>query len=412
MTADLLNVDEAVRQILQKITPIDEENISFMQGFGRILAENVVSEVDLPPFANSSVDGYAVRSDDLVQIPTTLQVVLDIPAGSFPQRRIQPGEAARIMTGAPIPEGADAVIMVEDTDSEWQLGGEAPRSVEIRKKARPGENVRPIGENVRQGQQVLRRGMILRPQDIGMLASIGQTQVKVARSPRIAILTTGDELVAADEPLSPGKIRDANSYMLAALVIQYGGIPLVQPIAPDRLEAVRTLFQNTLAQKPDMVVSTAGVSVGAADYVRTVLDELGEINFWRINLRPGKPLAFGLLDQGRVPFFGLPGNPVSAMVTFDVIVRPALFRMQGRVDTPETVMAVIDRDVPSDGRRSYIRVTLSRENGKIIARETGTQSSGALMSMVLADGLMIIPEGVTLVKSGTEVTVRLLRNVN
>jgi molybdopterin molybdotransferase len=407
--ADLLNVDAAIARILEYIQPIEVEAVHLTQALGRILAEDVHSGVDLPPFANSSMDGYAVRAADLGTIPTTLQVVLDIPAGTFPTQMLQAGEAARIMTGAPMPEGADAVIPVEDTDSEWALGGAAPSTVEIRKGANSGANVRPVGENIAHGQIVLRKGTLLRPQDLGILASIGHAQVQVARQPKVAILTTGDELVTADEALSPGKIRDANSYLLAGLVTEYGGIPLVLPIAPDRLEAVRELFHQALAQKPDLIISSAGVSVGAADYVRTVLEELGEINFWRINLRPGKPLAFGMLHD--VPFFGLPGNPVSAMVTFDVIVRPALFKMIGRTDEPETITSVVDEDLISDGRRSYLRVTLHREDGRVIARQTGTQSSGALFSMVLADGLMIVPEGVTEVKKGTNVTVRLLRDV-
>lgn len=407
--ADLLSVDEAVQRILAHIHPIEAETIHLTQALGRILAEDVVSEFDLPPFANSSMDGYAVRAADLVTIPAVLNVVLDIPAGTFPNRLIGTGEAARIMTGAPMPDGADTVIPVEDTDSNWELGGDAPPFVTLRKGAKSGANVRLIGENIQKGQLVLPQGTVLRPQDIGVLASIGQAQIQVVRQPRVAILTTGDELVTADEPLTPGKIRDANSYMLAGLVTQAGGIPLVLPIALDRLDAVRALFQSALAQQPDLIVSSAGVSVGAADYVRTVLQELGEVNFWRINLRPGKPLAFGLLEG--VPFFGLPGNPVSAMVTFDVVVRPALFQMQGRSDDPETIKAIAGHDVTSDGRRSYLRVTLRRENGQIIARETGTQSSGALYSMVLADGLMIVPEGVNHLKAGAEVVVRLLRNV-
>jgi molybdopterin molybdotransferase len=269
--------------------------------------------------------------------------------------------------------------------------------------------VRPIGENIKRGQVVLRAGTQLRPQDIGALASIGYASVPVAKQPRVVILTTGDELVTADESLSPGKIRDANSYTLAGLVAQHGGIPTVMPIARDDLKAIQQLFKDALAQNPDMVISSAGVSVGAADYTKTVLDDLGKVNFWRINIRPGKPLAFGMLDDGRVPFFGLPGNPVSAMVTFDVCVRPALFRMIGRRDQPETITAITEESFKSDGRRSYLRVTLRHEGGQILAKLTGTQSSAALFSMVAADGLLIVPEDITEIKAGDEFTVRLLR---
>jgi molybdopterin molybdotransferase len=236
---------------------------------------------------------------------------------------------------------------------------------------------------------------------------LGYNHIQVIRQPRVAILTTGDELVGADQPLSPGKIHDTNSYTLAALVTTYGGQPIRLSPSPDTLEAVRKLFHDALAQKPDIIISSAGVSVGATDLIRIVLDELGEVNLWRINLRPGKPLAFGHL-QG-IPFFGLPGNPVSAMVTFDVIVRPALLKLAGKPDDTPITTAIVGEDIPSDGRRTYARVKLNYENGQLIARTTGTQSSGALMSMVVADGLLIIPEGMTEVAVGTPLPVRLLR---
>lgn len=409
--ADLLSVDEAVKQILAQIQPLPTEIVHITAAFGRILAEDIYSDLDLPPFPNSSMDGYAIKADDLISLPLTLPVVMDIPAGFFPTQVLQSGQAARIMTGAPMPEGADAVVPVEDTDSVWDVGDAALQTVTIRKGAKRGDNVREIGENIKQGQLLLSAGTQLRPQDIGVLASVGRATVSVAVQPVVAILSTGDELVTADEPLTPGKIRDTNSYALAALVTQHGGIPKVLPIASDDLEAIRKLFQDALALNPALVISSAGVSVGAADYIRTILAELGQVNFWRINIRPGKPLAFGLLNglNSKVPFFGLPGNPVSAMVTFDVCVRPALFKMVGRVDEPETVIAVTEEDFTSDGRRSYLRVKLRREGGRLLAKLTGTQSSGALFSMVLAEGLLIVPEGVTQVRAGEEFMVRLLR---
>lgn len=409
--ADLLSVDEAVKQILAQIQPLPTEIVHITAAFGQILAEDIYSDLDLPPFPNSSMDGYAIKADDLISLPLTLPVVMDIPAGFFPTQVLQSGQAARIMTGAPMPEGADAVVPVEDTDSVWDVGDAALQTVTIRKGAKRGDNVREIGENIKQGQLLLSAGTQLRPQDIGVLASVGRATVSVAVQPVVAILSTGDELVTADEPLTPGKIRDTNSYALAALVTQHGGIPKVLPIASDDLEAIRKLFQDALALNPALVISSAGVSVGAADYIRTILAELGQVNFWRINIRPGKPLAFGLLNglNGKVPFFGLPGNPVSAMVTFDVCVRPALFKMVGRVDEPETVIAVTEEDFTSDGRRSYLRVKLRREGGRLLAKLTGTQSSGALFSMVLAEGLLIVPEGVMQVRAGEEFMVRLLR---
>lgn len=411
--ADLLNVEAALAHILQKFTSLPSEQIALTHALGRVLAEDIVSDINLPPFANSSMDGYAVRAEDVSgassESPVRLRVVMDIPAGSFPTETIGEGQAARIMTGAPLPDGADAVVPVEQTDSNWRAGGDIAlaEQVGILQAARPGDSVRPAGEDVHIGQTVLQAGTILRPQDIGILAALGHAQVAVVRQPRVAIVSTGDELVDVDEPLGPGKIRDSNSHTLAGLVASYGGIPLRQPIARDTLEAVRAMFRTVLEQQPDLIISSAGVSVGTFDVVRAVLDELGEVQFWRVNVRPGKPLAFGQI-QG-VPFFGLPGNPVSAMVTFDVFVRPALLKLLHRTDDAETITAVTGEDMRSDGRRSYIRVRLENENGQVIARTTGTQSSGALMSMVLADGLLIIPEDVTFVPAGTELPVRLLR---
>lgn len=411
--ADLLNVEAALAHILQKFTSLPSEQIALTHALGRVLAEDIVSDINLPPFANSSMDGYAVRAEDVSgassESPVRLRVVMDIPAGSFPTETIGEGQAARIMTGAPLPDGADAVVPVEQTDSNWRAGGDIAlaEQVGILQAARPGDSVRPAGEDVHIGQTVLQAGTILRPQDIGILAALGHAQVAVVRQPRVAIVSTGDELVDVDEPLGPGKIRDSNSHTLAGLVASYGGIPLRQPIARDTLEAVRAMFRTALEQQPDLIISSAGVSVGTFDVVRAVLDELGEVQFWRVNVRPGKPLAFGQI-QG-VPFFGLPGNPVSAMVTFDVFVRPALLKLLHRTDDAETITAVTGEDMRSDGRRSYIRVRLENENGQVIARTTGTQSSGALMSMVLADGLLIIPEDVTFVPAGTELPVRLLR---
>jgi molybdopterin molybdotransferase len=411
----LLRVEEAIERILAEIHPLKAESINLSDAFQRILAEDVTAPMDLPPFANSSMDGYAVRAQDIHQTPITLPVITDIPAGSAPTIPVEAGQAARIMTGAPMPPGADAVIPVEDTDSQWDLGGPPPQTVTFQKGTNVGANVRPIGENVQRGQIVLQAGTLLRPQDVGILASLGIAQVSVMRQPRIVILTTGDELLNPGQPIAPGKIYDANSPMLAALVRQYGGQPFVLPISPDDIHSVRQLFQDALQKQPDMIISSAGVSVGAADFIRTVLEELGEINFWRINLRPGKPLAFGMLrgnDGQTIPFFGLPGNPVSAMVTFDVIVRPALLKLQSLDDTAytETIDAVVGERIDSDGRRSYLRVKLTRDGQQWVAQLTGTQSSGALMSMVEADGLLIVPEDVRVVEAGEVLPVRLLRS--
>ncbi len=411
--ADLLNVDRALELVLEHIHSLDAEYIALSASLGRVLAEDMMAEINVPAFANSSMDGFAVRATDTGQAsktsPLRLKVVMDIPAGSAPSRSIGDGEAARIMTGAPMPEGADAVIPVEDTDIHWMAGDNTPlpENVSIHRTLKPGDYVRPAGEDIQAGQRILEKGGLIRASEIGVLASLGCSQVSVTRQPRVAIVSTGDELVEIIAPITPGILRDSISYTLAALVSTYGAIPIRIPTARDTLDDVRRRFREALDHQPDVIISSAGVSVGAFDVVRTVLEELGQVNFWRINLRPGKPLAFGHLAG--VPFFGLPGNPVSAMVTFDVFVRPALLKLGQQPDQSITLTAVLGEDLRSDGRRSYLRVRLERQNEHWTAHLTGTQSSGALMSMVLADGLMIVPEGVEALPADSPVTVRLLR---
>ena len=427
MTA-LLNVDTALANILADMTMLEAETVSLPDSRNRVLAEDVVSPIDLPPFDNSAMDGYAIQYQDsadamrsnrsLLQ-PTELVVTMDIMAGGTPDGRLEPGQAARIMTGAPIPAGATAVMPVEDTDDNWQKGDSSPLPAEVRlyRQLDCGEHIRRAGENIEAGATVMAAGTVIGPAEIGMLAGIGCPRVEVIRQPKVVILSSGDELVDVYDQLVPGKIRDTNGYTLAALVRQAGGIPIRLPIAKDEpgqaartLDSIRALYRRALEINPDLLISSAGVSVGAADLVRVVMNELGDIDFWRINMRPGKPLAYGTL-QG-IPFFGLPGNPVSSMVTFEVLVKPALSKIAGRPFKQKTVKAIATADMHSDGRRSFNRVILSQENGSIFATPTGTQSSGALMSMVKADGLAIIPEGMTTVPAGAELTVILLRSLD
>ncbi len=412
--ADLLSVDAALERVLEYISRLNAETIHLTQALGRVLAADVYAQENLPPFANSSMDGFAVRAEDVKNatqiVPIRLSVSMDIPAGSTADQYLNAGECARIMTGAPMPAGADAIVPVESTDIKWVSGqnDSLPTHVQIFRNVKSGDYVRPAGEDVEAGQLVLASGIVLRAPEIGILAALGHAQITVYRRPRAAIVSTGDELVEIDQPLSPGKIRNSNSYSLAALVSTYGGEPISIPTGRDTLEDVRRCFHEALDHKADIILSSAGVSVGAFDVVRTVLDELGEINFWRINLRPGKPLAFGHIQN--TPFFGLPGNPVSALVTFDVFVRPALLKLGNRPDYSPTIEAILAEDLQSDGRRSYLRVKLTRENGKFVARTTGTQSSGALTSMVMADGLLIVPEGITNASAGDIFSVRVLRD--
>ena len=408
----LRNVDEALQDILSQIKPLDTEMIPIINARGRALATDIIAPFDLPPFDNSSMDGFAVKAEDIATAsqasPAILRVTMDIPAGSTPKQQLNTGEAARIMTGAPLPIGADTIVPVEQTNHDWSDVQEThiDKTVDIFHAVPSNAYIRPIGENFRKGQTLLQAGSQLRPQDIGLLASIGHAEVTVVRQPQVVILATGDELLTPDIPLTEGKIYDSNSPMLASLLQSYGVQATVLPIAPDTLQEIRALFQRALTLKPDLIISSAGVSVGAADYVKTVIEELGSISFWRVNLRPGKPFAFGSIKD--IPYFGLPGNPVSAMITAEVFLRPVVNHMLGLNQTPASIQAILDEDLESDGRRSYIRVTLTKRDGITHATTTGTQSSGALYSLVIADGLLIIPEGQTFVSKGTQCTVQYL----
>ncbi len=413
--SNLLNVDDALASILADMKTLDAETVSLPDSLDRVLASDIVSPIDLPPFDNSAMDGYAIHYEDSADAsqsnPAALPVAMDILAGSAPPGQLKAGTAARIMTGAPIPQGATAVIPVEDTDDDWSKGEDSPLPAEIRlmRRLTRGENIRLTGENISVGDTIMKAGTVIGPAEIGMIAGIGCPRVEVIRQPKVAILSSGDELVDIYDELSPGKIRDTNGYTLAGLIRRAGGIPIRLPIAKDSLESIRALYRRALEINPDLLISTAGVSVGAADLVKVVMDELGEIDFWRINMRPGKPLAYGTI-QG-LPFFGLPGNPVSTMVTFEAVVRPALAKIAGRAHKQRAVKATLAGEMRSDGRRTYARVTLQREGGRLIARSTGIQSSGALMSMVLADGLAVIPEEVTRISAGESLDVLPLRPI-
>ena len=395
------SVQEALDDILRHFDALPSESIPLENGLDRVLAGDAVAADDMPPFANSSMDGYALRAADLAEVPVTLRVVGDIPAGSSPDFTVEAGTAARIMTGAPLPPGADAIVPVEDTDDARDA---LPETIEIRKRVDSGAYVRPQGEDVRAGEKALAAGHRLRPQDLGLLAGLGLPNIDVVRRPRVAIVSTGDELLTPDQPVTPGKIRDTNSYSLRGMVTALGAEAVPMGIAGDTEAAVREKFNAAAQAGVDLILSSAGVSVGARDVVKTVLDELGALDFWRVNMRPGKPLAFGHIQN--IPFLGLPGNPVSSLISFEVFVRPSILKMLGRPVIVPQLEAVVAEDMKSDGRESFIRVTLNREDGRLVARETGTQSSGALSSLVKADALLVIPAGVTQVNAGDTFSVR------
>jgi molybdopterin molybdotransferase len=409
----MYSVDQALERILAAFERLPAERVMLDDALGRTLAADVRASEDLPPFANSSMDGYAVRAGDVAQAGRNhgvrLGVVSDIPAGTYSDRPIGRGEAARIMTGAPMPPGADAVVPVEQTDSppeRFQPGQAAPKAVQVYAAAAPGAYVRSAGEDVRAGQVVLRAGRHLRAADLGVLAGLGLGQVDVVRRPRVAIISTGDELLEVGESLTPGKIRDSNGYTITALARDLGAEAVRLGIARDSVADVLAHLEQALAFSANLIISTAGVSVGAFDVVKVAVEQLGALDFWKVNMRPGKPLVFGQVRG--VPFAGLPGNPVSAMVTFDVFLRPAIRKMLGLTASVPTVEAELVEVMHSDGRRTYVRVTLARDGDRLLARSTGNQSSGVLTSLVQADGLLIIPEGTAGdIPAGTRLPVRL-----
>ncbi|MBI3241354.1 MAG: molybdopterin molybdotransferase MoeA [Chloroflexi bacterium] len=395
----MLSVLDALTRILSHFQALDSEAIPSESAVGRVLAESICATLDLPPFPNSSMDGYAVRAADVraatSQSPAKLTVIGDVPAGVLPTLEVSPGAAARIMTGAHLPTGADAVIPIEATDDQHSsLGGPLPASVQIMKAVEAGAFVRQTGEDVRTGDEVLSSGTLLRPYDLGVLAALGLTRIRVIRRPRVAILSTGDELVNITETPGPGQIRNVNSLTLAALVKKYGGEPTLLGVAPDNLEAVLGKLHLALEQKADVIISSAGVSVGAYDVVKTAVEREGALEFWKVNMRPGKPLAFGRVRN--VPFFGLPGNPVSAIVGFELFVRPAILKLGGhsRLEKP-TVKARLAEPFYSDGRESYLRATVTREDGVYVARSAGRQGSNIISALTRANALLVMAEGLT-----------------
>ncbi len=409
------SVDEALREILKGMPVLSSERVLLWQVANRIIAQDIVADTDQPTQANSSMDGFALHSKDLVDAsadrPRTLPVVMHIAAGMSPKRSLACGEVARIMTGAPIPCGADAVVPVEDTDADWSMESPLEDQVRFSNPVAAGAYIRQRGEDIRAGQTVLQKGKQLRAAEIGLLATLGVVKPQVFRQPRVAILSSGDELVSPDRPLSQGVIRDSNSYMLASLVQQYGGLPIRLPVVCDNFAEIKGVLGSIKNCAPDLILSNAGVSVGAADFIHKALQELGTMEFWRVNMRPGKPLVFGRIQD--IPFLGLPGNPVSSMVTFDVFVRPCLLKMGGSSEEQwplPTISVRTGHDFQSDGRRSYLRVRLERCGDDWVAYSVGTQSSSAIMSMVNADGLLIIPEGQTHIEAGTSLELRRLND--
>ncbi|HLG73634.1 MAG TPA: gephyrin-like molybdotransferase Glp [Chloroflexota bacterium] len=373
----LLPLDRALPQILDQIPVLETEEKPILEALGQVLAEDVVSTEDVPPHANSGMDGFAVRSADT---PGRLRVIADQAAGHVTDRAVEPGTAIRIMTGAVLPAGADTVVPVEDTD------GGRDGVVNIGVATPPRANIREAGEDVRRGECVLPAGTPLSAGTVGVLASIGRGRVKVYRRPVVAFMASGDELVGVEEPLTPGKIRNSNSYTLRCQIEQAGGVPRDLGVARDTLDDIRAHVEEGL--KADLFITSAGVSVGDFDYVKQVLEEHGRLELWRIAIRPGKPVAFGMFEG--TPVISLPGNPVSSMVTFEIFVRPAIAKMMGhtQLEPPSVEARVLDEIDNRGGRRSFLRAIVSREGQDYVARLTGPQGSGILTSMARANALL------------------------
>ena len=400
----MIPVEKALKTILVNFQPLGLETVHLLKARGRVIGENIMSPRNIPSADNSAMDGYAVRCADTrgagKTTPVKLKIIEDIPAGKFPRKNIGKNETARIMTGAVIPPGADAVIRQEDTRKDG-------RTVIIFASAARGENIRFAGEDVRKGESVIPKNSLLRPAHIGMLAALGKSSLRVYQKPRVAIMSTGDELVSIRTNPPPGKIVNSNSYSLAAQVAECGAIPLILAIARDKKSDLEKKFKKAL--NADVIISSGGVSVGDFDFVKNVMGEIGNaMHFWQVAMRPGKPLAFGAIEG--VPLCGLPGNPVSVMVSFEQFVRPSLLKMQGHKKIfRQTVTAICHEEFEkAAGFKHFIRAVVRKEKDKYIAVTTGDQGSGILKSMVTANGLIVMGENETRIKKNSQVTVQLL----
>ncbi len=419
----MISVEQALEKILAYVGILEEEEKPILDCLGQVLAEDIHSSIDVPPLDNAAMDGYAVRSRDTRnasrESPRFLSVIGMVAAGSISKRELKLGTAIRIMTGAPVPKGADSVVQFENTDElmrrESATDQQLPTEIGILCEAEAGLNIRQAGEDITKGSIVLSKGAVIRPSEVGVLASLGHSKVMVIRRPVVAILATGDELVDINQPLPLGKIYNSNTYSVAALVLRYGGIPKILGIALDSEDSVVARLRQGL--DADMLITTGGVSAGDYDVVKDILAKEGEIAFWTVRMKPGKPLAFGTIRGGskggivrNIPHLGLPGNPVSSMVTFELFVRPAILKMMGKKNLAKpTIEAVLEGSVVnSDGRRILARAVVKERDGGYFAQLTGPQGSGILTSMSLANGLVIIPEDKAGMEAGDVVQVIML----
>ena len=400
----MIPVQEALDKILSKIQFKGVEKIPLDQALGRVMAEDVVSRINNPPLDNSAMDGYALIAGDIQSAtpenPVKLEMVEEIAAGYTAKGTLKPGQTMRIMTGAPIPPGADAVLMQEDTQKDGD-------SILCLDRADVEENIRRAGEDIKIGESVLKKGTTLSPAHIGMLAVIGRSQIAVSQRPTVSILSTGDEILELDETPQGPQIFNSNGHMLAAQIKSAGGIPIYLGIAKDTEKDLMEKFEWAL--KADIVVSSGGVSVGDYDLVKSSLQKMGQdMLFWKVAMKPGKPLAFGRI--GKTPIFGLPGNPVSSFVSFEQFVRPSLRKVLGCSDlSHKTVQAKLTRTInKKPGRLHFLSSIVSWADGEYTVTPAGEQGSGILKSAANANGLLIFPLEAEEIKQGQEVAVQLL----
>ena len=405
MPTEMLSVEDARQRILDSVHPLAEEAVPLDRALGRTLARDATAAEALPAFVNSAMDGYALRSSDTrgatAEAPTRLRLVGEVPAGKVYVGTVGEGEAVRILTGAAVPEGADAVL-------EQELTGKDGQDVLLRAEALAGRNLRPIGDDVPLGTLLASRGSEIGPAEMALLAAFGIHPVHVTRQPRVVILSTGDELTPLGETPGPGQIRETNGLYLAAAVARAGGNPIRLALARDRADEIRARLLETAGA--DLILTSGGVSVGDYDLVKHILAEEGTVDFWRVRMRPGKPLAFGLL--GGVPMLGLPGNPVSAAVTFELFGRPAIRTLLGsnRLDRPLVEVELEGEEIERSDRRHFVRARLGSRGGMLVATPTGSQASHRIASLQGATALLIIMEGEGTVHIGDHLPALLLND--
>ncbi|PZC44859.1 MAG: molybdopterin molybdotransferase [Chloroflexi bacterium] len=411
----MIDVEEALSKILSVFKPLPALETSILEANGMVLAENIMSEINIPPLDNSAMDGYAIKYENVenasAKNPKTLRVIATTAAGDLPYSALSNNESVRIMTGAPIPGGANAVVPFEETSDNFNDASSTSKSeVQIHNSSFVGQNIRQAGQDVKNGETVLKSGTVLHPSHIALIASVGKATVKVYRKPQVAIVATGNEITEPGHKLEHGRIYDSNSYGIASAVIEAGGNPLITGIARDDFKSIEK--QLNQCKGADLVITSAGVSKGDFDIVKNVLSKNGTMEFHSVRMKPGKPLAFGVLRQSDnlIPLVGLPGNPVSALVAFEQFCRPAIRLMLGHEFVPRvTIKAILDDKIDNpDGRRVYARALVYKKHDVYHASLSGIQSSNILSAMGRANGLAICPENRAHIKSGQEVTVIML----